>query len=51
MVVTMADLASCFPHLDEHLREVLTERVNQAPAPCRQRLDSIPAVVVDGDRR
>jgi hypothetical protein len=49
VVVTVADLESCFPHLDQQLREVLTNRVTQARTACREHLDSSRAVMVGGD--
>lgn len=52
-MITVAELASYFPHVDEQLGEVLTERVNRAPAACREHLDSTRALiggaVIEGD--
>jgi hypothetical protein len=48
VVITVAESASNFPHLDQQLREVLTQRVNQALAACHEHLDSSRAVMVGG---
>jgi len=51
VVITVAESASNFPHLDQHLREVLANRVNQALTACREHLGSTRAVMVGGGDR
>jgi hypothetical protein len=51
VVITMAELKSNFADFDVQLRDVFTERANQASTPCREHHDATRALIgSDGDR-
>jgi hypothetical protein len=50
-VSTVTELESDFPDLDVQFREVFTERVNQAPTPCREHHDATDVLVGGGGDR